>query len=196
MSLREYTSVLSVLNERAPCNVLIYGVGKDSYAYAAVNEGGRTLFVEGDAEWAQKVAAEHPQLEILRVSYPTTIGEALRTNLAAPAWTTGAIGMADAAGGWDVILVDGPPGELERNPGRLAPISEAGLYAKRRVGEGQGRGKGTGTEVVVVDVFVHDCNRDLEARASDMYLGRLAMGPLLRSVEEYDRSRHYVLVSG
>ncbi len=176
MVAREYKEILSVLAARAPINVLVFGVGLDSGAYVKANsgKGARTLFVEHDAAWIEKVRAQHPELEIMHTVYASTVGasmkglrEGLTTTL-----ETGALPLAD----WDVIIVDGPPGEVPKNPGREVPIREAALHARR-----------TGHRKRV-DVFVHDVNRELESAACEVYFKGY------KPVGEYDRSRHYVFL--
>lgn len=69
---------------------------------------------------------------------------------------------------WDVILVDAPRGHSDDNPGRMKSIYHASILAR------------TGT-----DVFVHDCNREVEAVYFDQFL---RMERLQGSV---GRLRHY-----
>ena len=56
---------------------------------------------------------------------------------------------------WDVILVDGPAGYTDENPGRMQSIYTASKLIK----------KGG-------YVFVHDCHRKVEQVYSDKYLLR------------------------
>jgi hypothetical protein len=56
--------------------------------------------------------------------------------------------------GWDVILVDGPPGHREDLPGRMKSIYEASRLAAHGA-----------------KIFVHDCDRPIEAAFADRYLG-------------------------
>ncbi len=176
MSAREYTEILKVLAQRAPCRLLVYGVGKDSHVYHRLNagEGAVTLFVEHDAAWADTVAKDTPGLEILRVRYTTTVGASL-AGIKAGQRTTASTGVMDMGVDWDVIIVDGPPGEVHTNPGRELPIMEAATFALEA------------RQTKRVDVFVHDVNRELEARACAFYLSG-------ETADSYDRSRHYVLV--
>jgi hypothetical protein len=167
----EYYEILSAIAAKAPAALLVYGVGRDSAAYARVNAGGTTVFLESDPAWADAVAAEHPGLDIRRVTYPTTVAGSLAA-LAAGRRTAAATGVA-AAAAWDVIVIDAPPGGGPALPGREVPIAEAAAAATR-VGKH-------------VDVFVHDANRPLEAAAADAYLN-----PTGAHVA-YDRTRHYVV---
>ncbi|OEL35593.1 Glucuronoxylan 4-O-methyltransferase 2 [Dichanthelium oligosanthes] len=49
-----------VLARRAPCNLLVFGLSPDSALWAALNHGGRTLFLEADAERIASARAAHP----------------------------------------------------------------------------------------------------------------------------------------
>jgi len=45
---------------RAPCNLLLFGLGPDAALWAALNHGGRTLFLEADAGRLAAARAAHP----------------------------------------------------------------------------------------------------------------------------------------
>ncbi|XP_066337759.1 glucuronoxylan 4-O-methyltransferase 3-like [Miscanthus floridulus] len=49
-----------VLARRAPCGLLVFGLGPDSALWAALNHGGRTLFLEADADRIASARAAHP----------------------------------------------------------------------------------------------------------------------------------------
>ncbi|XP_062197645.1 glucuronoxylan 4-O-methyltransferase 1-like [Phragmites australis] len=49
-----------VLSRRAPCNLLVFGLGPGSALWAALNHGGRTLFLEADAARIASVRAARP----------------------------------------------------------------------------------------------------------------------------------------
>ncbi|KAG2556701.1 hypothetical protein PVAP13_8NG193500 [Panicum virgatum] len=49
-----------VLAGRAPCNLLVFGLGPDAALWAALNHGGRTLFLEADAGRIAAARAAHP----------------------------------------------------------------------------------------------------------------------------------------
>ncbi len=165
---REYAEAIEAILAQAPGKVLVYGVGKDSGVWARLNAGGRTLFVEHDAAWIAQVRASNPSLEIMQVTYPTTVAGSLRAGLQTT-FETGAGKLDD----WRVIIVDAPTGGADDNPGREAPIREASIAA-RRVSSELG---------VAVDVFVHDVDRALERAACEKYFAG-------EPSASYDRSRH------
>ena len=67
---------LRVLQRRSPCNFLVFGLGHDSPMWAALNHGGRTVFLEEDASWIASVRSAHPGLESYHVTYDTRLTEA------------------------------------------------------------------------------------------------------------------------
>lgn len=187
---------LRVLQRRAPCNFLVFGLGFDSPMWAALNHGGRTVFLEEDASWIASVRSKHPALESYHVTYDTVLTESdalleLREHPACVAQPD----LASAAEAscrlalrglppvfhevqWDLIMVDAPTGWTPQAPGRMGAIYTAGMAARaRRPGEG------------ATDVFVHDVDRPVEDAFSKAFLceGYLA--------EQVGRIRHFVIPS-
>ncbi|KAG2623475.1 glucuronoxylan 4-O-methyltransferase 1-like [Panicum virgatum] len=187
---------LRVLQRRAPCNFLVFGLGFDSPMWAALNHGGRTVFLEEDASWIADVRSKHPSLESYHVAYDTVLTDAdalleLRQHPACVAQPD----LASAAGAscrlalrglppvfheleWDLIMVDAPTGWTPQSPGRMGAIYTAGMAARaRRPGDGP------------TDVFVHDVDRPVEDAFSRAFLceGYLA--------EQVGRIRHFVIPS-
>ncbi len=158
---KELRAIAACLADRGPCRFLIFGLGHDSALWARVNAGGRTVFLEDQASWRAKVAAAHPALETHLVTYATRLGqwEAL---LESPRQLAMTLPETVAAERWDVVLVDGPRGDLESfraehgidPPGRMCSLFEAS-----RLGAPGG------------DVFVHDCERPVERAYAARYLG-------------------------
>ncbi|TVU01347.1 hypothetical protein EJB05_53190, partial [Eragrostis curvula] len=191
---------LRVLLRRAPCNFLVFGLGLDSPMWAALNAGGRTVFLEEDATWIASVKSKHPSLESYHVAYDTVLTDAdalleLRSHpsctaqpdLAAAAEAACRLalrGLPPAFGEteWDVIMVDAPTGWTPQSPGRMSAIYTAGMAARaRRSEEGDGE--------TVTDVFVHDVDRPVEDAFSKAFL---CEGYLK---EQVGRIRHFVIPS-
>ncbi|KAL6905483.1 hypothetical protein ACP4OV_003084 [Aristida adscensionis] len=193
---------LRVLRRRAPCNFLVFGLGFDSPMWAALNHGGRTVFLEEDASWIASVAAAHPSLESYHVAYDTVLTEAdallalrehpgcvAQPDLAAAAEASCRLALRGLPPAfheveWDLIMVDAPTGWTPQSPGRMAAIYTAGMAARaRRPGGGGGDGGGA------TDVFVHDVDRPVEDAFSKAFLceGYLA--------EQVGRIRHFVIPS-
>lgn len=111
-----------VLARHGPCNLLVLGLGPDSALWAALNHGGRTLFLDPDAERIAVARAGHPagiDLQAHPVAYQqqsTTLSDdllALRNS-------------SDCAASPPKPL---DPDQLERSPCALAPRGlPAGFY--------------------------------------------------------------------
>jgi glucuronoxylan 4-O-methyltransferase len=144
---REILFVLAAIRARAACKLLVFGAGNDSAMWQRLNRAGRTAFVEDDPTWIRRLAARDRALEIHAVRYPTRMSR-WRQLLDAPDQLELALPVAVTAESWDVILVDGPCGNPTPDvdpPGRMCSI-----VAARRLVAPHG------------DVFVHDCERDVE----------------------------------
>ncbi|TVU01351.1 hypothetical protein EJB05_53194, partial [Eragrostis curvula] len=148
---------------RAPCNLLVFGLGADSALWAALNHGGRTVFLEEDASWIASVESKHPSLESYHVAYDTVLADAdalleLRDDPACVAAASSCrlappFPPAFHETEWDVVLVDGTTGYAPTRPGRMGAIYAAG--ARRRA---------------TTDVLVHDVDRPVEDRFSRAFL--------------------------
>lgn len=187
---------LRVLQRRAPCNFLVFGLGHDSPMWAALNHGGRTVFLEEDATWIAAVRSTHPGLESYHVAYDTVLTDAdallelrdhpacvAQPDLAAAAEASCRLALKGLPQvfhelEWDLIMVDAPTGWTPQAPGRMGAIYTAGMAARaRRPGDGP------------TDVFVHDVDRPVEDAFSKAFLceGYLA--------EQVGRIRHFVIPS-
>ncbi len=163
--------VHEVLAEQAPCNLLVFGVGRDSSLWMDANDGGRTVFVEDVKQWAD-YAREHVEgITVIDVRYWTLriMWRVLRFIPSALYMRSLPSDVLDAE--WDVILVDAPRGTRWYRRGRMMSIYTASVLAKRSRGV----------------VFVHDCHRFTEAECSDAFLGP---DHLVREVETL---RYYAL---
>jgi glucuronoxylan 4-O-methyltransferase len=187
---------LRVLRRRAPCNFLVFGLGHDSPMWAALNSGGRTVFLEEDASWIASVASRHPALESYHVTYDTVLTDAdalleLRRHpscVAQPDLTAAeraacrlaikGLPPAFAEAEWDLVMVDAPTGWTPQAPGRMSAIYTAGMAARsRRPGAGS------------TDVFVHDVDRHVEDTFSKAFLCEAYLA------EQVGRIRHFVIPS-
>uniref|UniRef100_A0ACD5TR15 Uncharacterized protein n=1 Tax=Avena sativa TaxID=4498 RepID=A0ACD5TR15_AVESA len=183
---------LRVLQARSPCNFLVFGLGHDSPMWAALNHGGRTVFLEEDASWIASVRSAHPGLDSYHVTYHTRLTDAddliaLRdhpgcTDLAAThQYCRLALRGLPAVfheTEWDLIMVDAPTGWTPDAPGRMGAIYTAGMAARaRRPGDG------------ATDVFVHDVDRTVEDTFSKAFLCEAYLA------EQVGRIRHFVIPS-
>ena len=171
-SFEEYKHLRDTIRARAPCRLLIFGVGRDSRFWLEANAGGQTVFVEHEPAWIEDARARLPGVIVHQVTYRTR----------RPMWKR-LLGREDAllmedlpdevlAAGWDVIFVDSPQGHSFRGPGRMQSIYTASVLAGRSTD---------------VHVLVHDCDREVERVYSDRYLGPERMLTQVRPL------RHYLL---
>ncbi|CAL4911186.1 unnamed protein product [Urochloa decumbens] len=182
----------------APRNLLVFGLGRDTALWAALNHGGRTVFLEEDASWIAAARAAHPPglgLEAYHVAYDTVLADAgallrLRDDpacvaqpdlAAAIAASCGLVprGLPDVFGEveWDVILVDAPTGYDPTRPGRMGAIYAAGMAARaRRPG-------------ATTDALVHNVDRPVEDMFSRAFLCEAY------AVEEVGKLRRFVVPS-
>lgn len=173
-TLKEISVTARVLARRSPCNFLVFGLGHDSLMWAALNHGGRTVFLEEDEAWIGAIRRKLPSLEAYHVAYNTRVRQAdeLLEYSRGEECTAAAGGDPRSSGcrlalrelpavvletGWDLIMVDAPTGYFADAPGRMGAIYTAGMMARAR-GEGE------------TDVFVHDVNREVEDKFSRAFL--------------------------
>ncbi|KAK8971548.1 Glucuronoxylan 4-O-methyltransferase 3 [Platanthera guangdongensis] len=187
----EISVAARVLEKRSPCNFLVFGLGHDSLMWSALNHGGRTVFLEEDRAWMEKIRERFPDLESYHAVYKTRVKEADELlKLRAEKECTE---MGDARNSkcplslmdlpavfyeteWDLIMVDAPTGYFADAPGRMGAIYTAGMVARARR-----RGK--------TDVFVHDVDRVVEDEFSMAFLCK---GYLK---EQEGRIRHFAIPS-
>ncbi|KAL1542785.1 glucuronoxylan 4-O-methyltransferase [Salvia divinorum] len=188
---KEISTSLKVLENKSPCNFLVFGLGHDSLMWTALNHGGRTVFLEEDKEWIAQIKAQIPSLEAHHVSYDTKVAQAGELLEAAsseecrvvsdPRSSKCRLALSNFPSEiydveWDLIMVDAPTGYFEGAPGRMGAIYTAGLMARNR-------------ESGESDVFVHDVDRVVEDRFSKALL---CEGYL---VEQEGRIRHFNIPS-
>lgn len=188
---QEISVTARVLERKGPCNFLVFGLGRDSPMWSALNYGGRTVFLEEDQSWMETVRQKFPTLESYHVTYDTKVTQAddLLELWRQPECT--AVGETRFSKcqlalkrlpsvfhevEWDLIMVDAPTGWIPEAPGRMGAIYTAGMAARAR-SEGE------------TDVFVHDVDRVVEDKFSRTFL---CEGYL---TEQEGRLRHFTIPS-
>ncbi|KAF8656040.1 hypothetical protein HU200_060833 [Digitaria exilis] len=173
---------LAVLRRRAPLRLLVFGLGRDSSLWHALNPGGATVFLEEDPAWYRVVRAQSPSLRAHLVAYRTRLDQAdrlLATYRNHPACLPGSGENAThlrVRGNWacplalhnlppevyetewDMVMIDAPKGYFAAAPGRMAAIWTAAAMARARRGEGD------------TDVFLHDVDRKVEKAFAEEFL--------------------------
>lgn len=169
-SFEEYQYVRDRFAARAPCNLLVFGVGKDSHIWHAINEGGRTAFVEHEAEWIAKTREQVPGIEIHQVVYGTKRSQWKRLLERRDVLFMEDLSNDILSTHWDVIFVDSPQGGHARRPGRMKSIYTASVLARRSSN---------------VDVLLHDCDREVEQVYGDRYFGPHLLVKQIRTLRHY-----------
>lgn len=150
----EVNFVLSSLRRRVAPKFLVFGMGCDSAFWHAANRQGRTSFLEDNREWFVRMRQRTPRLDAHLVAYTTCrcqCNDLLSSESHARCEV--ALPRSIAAIRWDVILVDGPSGNTDTDPGRMQSIFMA---AKLVADDGE--------------VFVHDIDRMVERVCAHRFL--------------------------
>ena len=167
--LSERTITANILDTKGPCNFLIFGVGFDSIMWTAMNPG-RTVFLEDDELWAERVRETAPFLEIYTVNYPVrkreypqSLERLQKQKDCNPAGSTGGCFLMLALPqklldtSWDIIMVDAPNGGGGDNPPtRQMSIFTSAILARRNKAGAH--------------ILVHDVHREIEDVFSNKFL--------------------------
>ncbi|KAG6473171.1 protein IRX15-LIKE-like [Zingiber officinale] len=174
MNEEDLRAVASVLRRRAPCNLLVFGIGHETPLWRALNHGGRTVFVDESEYLVGQAEGRNPGMEAYDVAFTTTVRGTPELLAAARRQRRGECrpvqnllysdcrlavnnlpnqlyGVA-----WGVILVDGPQGHAPEAPGRASSIFTAAVMARSAPWQ--------------VDVLVHDYDREVERVSSGEFL--------------------------
>ncbi len=154
--LEEYRYLRDTFADRAPCDLLIFGVGKDSKIWVDLNAGGRTAFIEHEAEWIARTREQVPAIEVHQVVYGTKRKHAKRLLERRDQLFMEDLNDDVLSTAWDIIFVDSPQGGHDGRPGRMKSIYTSSVLARRCPN---------------VDVLFHDCDRDVERTYTDRYFG-------------------------
>ncbi|KAF8762799.1 hypothetical protein HU200_009109 [Digitaria exilis] len=179
MSDTDIRAIAAVVRARAPCNLLVFGLGPESPLWLALNHGGRTVFLEENEFYVKYLEPLHPGLEAYDVSYTTKVRD-FRDLLAAARAARGKecrpvqnllfsecrLAINDLPNDlydvpWDMVLIDGPSGWNPNSPGRMPSIFTTAVLAR----SGATAAKGHPT-----DVLVHDFQFELEQVLSKEFL--------------------------
>ncbi|KAJ0755232.1 putative glucuronoxylan 4-O-methyltransferase [Helianthus annuus] len=161
LSEKELRFLSDIILQKSPCNLLVFGLEDQYLKLPAINEGGKTIFLEDKPEKLIDLTTNvNGSARVYRIRYKTSAKEAYkllkhaRTHSSCslrPGVRTLTAKCKIALTGlpkevfktkWDVIVVDGPGGDGPESPGRMSAIYMAGVLARA----------GNGTNVVVHDV--------------------------------------------
>ncbi|KAJ0710619.1 putative glucuronoxylan 4-O-methyltransferase [Helianthus annuus] len=190
-TIQEISITKNILDQKSPCNFLVFGLGHDSLMWSALNFNGRTVFLEEDEAWIAQIKKRFSMLESYHVTYDSKVHRADSLMEAGKGQECTIVGDTRhlacqlALKGlpsdvyettWDLIMVDAPTGYYDEAPGRMSAIYTAGMIARNRE-EGE------------TDVFVHDVNRVVEDKFSNAFLCEGYM------VKQEGRLRHFRIPS-
>jgi len=132
ISMNQYVSIGEVLTILSPCNFLVFGLGDDSYLWDTINAGGRTVFLEDDADWAEKF--DKSSLEIYNVEYHTQGKDHEKIGFHESDLSIELPKEVERCR-WDLVFVDGPLGHNPprpfKGPGRMSSIYMASKLLKK-----------------------------------------------------------------
>ena len=69
MTAKQYELIYKIIKQKSSCNVLVFGLGEDSYLWKSANKEGKTIFIENIKSWADRFS----DLDIEIVNYKTTV---------------------------------------------------------------------------------------------------------------------------
>ncbi|KAL6175048.1 hypothetical protein ACLB2K_051691 [Fragaria x ananassa] len=161
---KEYQLLSNLISDRAPCNLLIFGLEPQYLSLSSINAGGTTIFLEDDATKISAMTSDSNTTRIYKVDYKVPAKEAynlLRHARETPVCTPSSkqLQVSECQLAlknlpqevyelkWDVVVVDGPSGNKPKAPGRMAAIYTASMLARNGN---------------ITDVLVHDVDRTIE----------------------------------
>jgi uncharacterized protein (TIGR01627 family) len=152
LSVEQLKVIAMTVKRKAPCKLLIFGLGYDSVFWFKLNRGGVTIFLEDNKDWFQKITKKSSYLIAFLVNYNTKRAD-WQMLLKYPSLLDMTLPNNVEKEEWDIILVDGPDGWNDQTPGRMKSIYLASRLVKN-----------------LGDIFVHDCNREVEDIYSNKFI--------------------------
>jgi hypothetical protein len=170
------TGLLQVITltvkHKAPCNLLIFGLGNDSVFWSRLNRGGVTIFLEDNLHWFQKITKKSKNLTAFLVNYHTKRSD-WQMLLESPSLLDMPLPNNVEKEKWDIILVDAPEGVSDQSPGRMKSI-----YLSSRLVKDAG------------DIFIHDCQRKVEDIYSNKFIKKENLAREIQSPGGFLRHYH------
>lgn len=146
----EYQFIKNFIQRIYPSNILIFGVGYDSKLWIETNKNGKTIFLENDQNWIDKIKKENLNMDVRLIEYSCNINDyakiiddenKLKINLPSDIISEK----------WDLIIIDSPLGGTDNCPGRMQSIYMASILNCSHY-------------------LLHDCNRNVEKLYGKKYL--------------------------
>jgi len=169
LSAIELYAISLILTVKSASTLLVFGVNEDARYWCDINgAGGKTYFLEhernriqrGTSEIFSKLSPMSSDVSLIAVEYNGTVATA-SSFFKTPYLMKVPSEIVSVC--YDVILLDGPSGYTESDPGRMEAGYFAAEAAKRCVLSG---------ELDAVYVFMHDSERDVEKRIIKEYFSK------------------------
>lgn len=160
---KEYRLLSNLISQKAPCNLLIFGIDPQYVSLSSINAGGTTIFLEDDHNKISTLKTNSNTTRAYQVDYQIPAKEAYkllkhaRENPDCAPSSKLRLSKCQLALKnlpqevyelqWDVVVVDGPSGSTPDEPGRMAAIYTASMMARNGN---------------ITDVVVHDVDRMIE----------------------------------
>ena len=121
LSSEQLKVIFTTIKRKAPCKLLVFGLGNDSVFWSKLNRGGVTIFLEDNKDWLQNVTKRSKGMTAFLVNYNTRRKD-WKVLLESPSLFNMALPNDVEKEEWDVVLVDGPAGWNDKTPGRMKSI--------------------------------------------------------------------------
>jgi len=144
LSAEQLLAVSEAVKRKAPCKLLVFGLGNDSAFWAYLNRDGVTVFLEDNRNWFEEITGKSKKIKAFLIDYNTKRKD-WRTYLNNPSLLSMPLPDDVEKEQWDVILVDAPAAYQDENSGRMKSI----FLSSKLIGNSG-------------DIFVHDCDREVE----------------------------------
>jgi hypothetical protein len=154
LSTEQLKVICATIKRKAPCKLLVFGLGNDSVFWSSFNRGGVTVFLEDNKDWFQEIIKSSKDIKAFLINYDTKRKD-WKTFLEDTSLLNMTLPNDVEKEEWDVILVDAPVGRYDQTPGRMKSI-----FLSSRLVKNSG------------DIFVHDCNREVEDIYCNKFLGK------------------------
>ncbi len=132
MSKKQYLRIAKKLSEVSPCNLLVFGLGDDSYLWSKINSKGKTIFLEDNKDWIESL--NDGTLDVEHVIYKTTVENQKEIGFI-PEKLELSIPNRVSDLTYDFIIVDAPLGHQPprpfKGPGRMSSIYMAFKLLKK-----------------------------------------------------------------
>lgn len=158
MSRDEYSLIANTIYSISPCNLLVFGAGRDSRLWHLLNRNGKTVFIESDERWFRKTIKKNEDINI-DIRFYTYKTKQAKWRYFLDHYEELEMDQLDQDildTQWDCILIDGPKSYTGRAPGRMQSIYQSYLFLEKDKEQ---------------FIFLHDIHRRAENTYSKKFFG-------------------------